>query len=86
MDKYQISYDKYLTSEPFSRLDNYIENIIEYFSEDFYNANEDWFESDIFIKWCDKFAHPEMTRHSSKELSLNEEARIIERAHKFYKL
>lgn len=82
---YGLSIDKYLTSEPFCKLDNYIENILEYFSEDFYNENEGWFESDIFIKWCDKLCYQEQMSIYQKR-SYSEATILIERAHKFYKL
>ncbi len=42
MDNWKASLDKYLTSSPDNRFDNWCEEVENAFTDEFYEANEDW--------------------------------------------
>ena len=67
--------DKYLTQEPDYNFDNWCELVIEAFSEEFYNKNEDWImDNNQCNMWLNKLYGKEP----------KETAKIIERAYNYY--
>jgi hypothetical protein len=77
LNRFQQSLDRYLTSNPFDdECVSWCEDVIEAFSDDFYNDNEDWIDdnSGVFNKWLNRLHHHSPTKT----------ARIIERGHSIY--
>jgi len=44
MGDWKQSLDRYLTTEPEDNFTPWVEKVVEAFSEEFYEANEDWIE------------------------------------------
>lgn len=73
------SLDRYLTTPFDDGFDSFAEMVIDKFSDEFYEANQEWIDSTDgqFNKWLEKLFYwhkPDMA------------SQIIERAFKFYKL
>ncbi len=70
------AYDRWLTTDPHEQADNWVDNVCEHFTSQFYETNEKWINGEQsnlwFIRLIDK--------------SPEEAARIIERGFKLYKL
>jgi len=71
-------FDQWLTTNPFDESDAWYDNLIEAFSSEFYEANEEWIDSfrGLFSEWAKKLRYR----------SPREAASIIERAHKLYRI
>ena len=78
MNSFQISLDKYLTSEPDYSFEYWCEAVTEAFTDSFFDANEDWIMTNggLCEKWFNKLIHK----------SPIEAAQIIERACNIYKV
>jgi len=76
MENWKISLDKYLTTEPYSDFDNWSEQVIEAFTNNFFDSNEDWImEYDgLCNKWLIK-----LINKKPKQAAI-----IIERAFKIF--
>ena len=70
MERWQISLDKYLTTEPYDGFDGWCDEVIENFTDDFFNENEDWIDSELCDTWLSKL----------QDKNPKECAKIIERA------
>jgi len=48
--------DKYLTAPPDNEYNDWVENVVECFSQNFYDENEEWIMSDdgLFDKWANR--------------------------------
>jgi hypothetical protein len=75
---WRISLDKYLTEEPYDRYDIWSDAVIDNFSQEFYEKNEDWiYENDgVCNKWMNNLFCSTKTEVQS--------AQIIERAFNIY--
>jgi hypothetical protein len=72
------SLDKYLTTEPQDNFEDWCEDVVNSFSDTFYNKNEHWIEesSGQCNKWFNKLY--------DKDRNSNESALIIQRAFDMY--
>lgn len=78
---WKISLDRYLTSPPHDRFDDFCEDILaNKISDEFYNKHEKWL--DEYDGQCNKW----LNSLFKKENTTTESARIIERAYYLYKL
>jgi len=76
MKELTVSLDRWLTTHPDEDYDNWCDEAIEAFSDDFFNRNEDWImdEEGLCSEWLNKL-------HSTNP---NLAAKIIERAYRRY--
>ena len=80
MSDWKISLDRYLTSgPPEDGYDRWVEECVDAFDFDFYEANDDWI--DIYPGQCSEW----MDKLFKKGVDPKQAALIIERAHKLYK-
>jgi len=72
------SLDKYLTTEPQDNFEDWCEDVVNSFSDAFYNENEHWIEESNMQcnKWFNKLY--------DKDRNSNESAVIIQRAFDMY--
>lgn len=81
MKDWKAGLDRYLTQgPPDDGMDDWCEELESKLSSEFYNKNEDW------ITYCDTQCNKWMNKLFNKDKSPEEAAKIIERAHKLYKL
>jgi len=77
---WKVSLDRYLTEPPDDGFDNWSEKVINSFSEDFYNKNEDWIMDNTNKNQCNIWFN-ELFRRG---IAPQETVLIIERAFKLF--
>lgn len=77
MNSFQKSLDRYLTAEPDFGFDGWCEKVIDLFTEETFNENEDWFVDGNGL--CNKWMNKLFNTKTEEQAAL-----IIERAFNIY--
>lgn len=76
---WEASLDRYLTTPFDDGFEDWTEKVGDNLSDAFWEKNEDWFMNDLCTDWLNKIFY-------KKDLTIEQAAQLIERAHKLYKL